>query len=290
VVRNNTIANNTGYGIFMNSYAYINNCIVWGSSNSSLCYTNNKVTYSCIQGDPVYTGIGNINADPCFVDYANENYHLSPNSRCIDAGNTDLITDPNETDIDGEPRIFNGDDDDNEIVDMGADEFYWSPADLDRNEIVNFIDYAILASAWLTNDPNISLDDDNDIDMNDLARFCDDWLWESAWNQSDPLKMMMGAGYGRGAAFAELLYTIAPPQQPQIELQSEPEPPPQVQSEPEPESQPEPQPQIQCEPRTTQELIEWLEGVLEDEQIEQSPTGDNIRKMIESLKQEQAEN
>jgi parallel beta-helix repeat protein len=288
-IRNNTIANNAVYGISLSlsSAPNIRNCIIWGNDAGQL--QGCTAAYSCIQ-NWVSGGEYNINIDPCFVGIDVNNYHLEPNSPCIDKGDPNF-TDSNETDIDGEPRILDGDANNTDIVDMGADEFYWSPADFDRNEIVNFIDYAVLASAWLTDEPNISLDDDNDVDMNDLARFCDDWLWQPAWKQSDPLKMM-GAGYGQSAAFAEALSTAAPPQQPQTELQPESEPQLQVQStpelpQPEPELQPEPQPQPQYEPsHTTQELIDWLEGVLEDEQIKNTPTEDSVRKIIESLKEE----
>ena len=63
-----------------------------------------------------------------------------------------------------------------ERVDIGADEF--SPkADYNGDLIVNFVDFANLASKWRQNDPNKSLDNDNDVDIYDLERFCDDWLW-----------------------------------------------------------------------------------------------------------------
>lgn len=76
----------------------------------------NNVTYSCIQGG--YYGEGNIDSDPCFVDDANDNYHLSPNSPCIDKGDPDLITGPNETDIDGDYRVIDGDANYTKVVDM----------------------------------------------------------------------------------------------------------------------------------------------------------------------------
>jgi uncharacterized repeat protein (TIGR01451 family) len=277
VVRNNTIANNAGYGIYMYSDACITNCIVWGSGYSSLYRGDNNVTYSCIQGG--YDGVGNISYDPCFVDAGANNYHLSPDSNCIDVGDPCFVPDLNETDIDGEPRIFDGDANDTDIVDMGADEFYWSPADFDRNEIVNFLDYAVLASVWLTDDPNISLDDDNDVDIDDLALFCDDWLWEPAWKQSDPLGMM-GSGCGRGAGFTELLYTAAPPQQPQIELQSE------LQSE----SAPQPEPALESQPQLTeediQELVDWLEELwLTDEEVRSASTEADWLELIETIRQ-----
>ena len=52
-------------------------------------------TYSDIQGG--WTGIGNINLNPDFVDPSNEDYHLQPSSSCIDAGNPA----PQYNDVDG---------------------------------------------------------------------------------------------------------------------------------------------------------------------------------------------
>jgi hypothetical protein len=84
---------------------------------------------------------------------------------------------------------------------MGADEFYWHKADFDRNEIINFIDFAIWAVAWQSIDPNKSLDVDSDVDIDDLVVFCRDWLWIAPWSelygmlgsQSDGGGMNMGA-------------------------------------------------------------------------------------------------
>ncbi len=186
VIRNNTFANNNEYGIMRSGGVEpnISNCIIWGNVKGNLDGTFGDVTYSCIQ-DCDYAAdphMHNICADPCFVDDENGDYHLDPNSPCINTG------DPNadyngETDIDGEFRVVNG------RVDMGADE-YPSPADFNDDGIVNFFDYAPFAAAWLTDDPNYSLDDDNDVDINDLALFCGDWLWIAGWAQSE--WMMMG--------------------------------------------------------------------------------------------------
>jgi hypothetical protein len=112
------------------------------------------------------------------INNVHEDYHIDPSSPCVDAGNPKTSTAPYETDIDGEARVMNGNHDANSVVDIGADESYWSLADYNRDEIVNFLDYAGLAGAWQTDDPNISLDDDNDVDIYDLALFCDDWLWQ----------------------------------------------------------------------------------------------------------------
>jgi hypothetical protein len=93
---------------------------------------------------------------------------------------------------------------------------YYPAGDFDSDCDVDFYDFAIFALAWLTDDPNISLDDDNDVDIDDLALFCDNWLWQEGGETS------MSFGFG------EPLYTAAPPEQPQPEVESEsPQPEPQ---------------------------------------------------------------
>jgi len=52
-------------------------------------------TYSDIEGG--WTGTGNINSDPLFVNPANGDYHLQPTSPCIDAGNPASPFDPDGT-------------------------------------------------------------------------------------------------------------------------------------------------------------------------------------------------
>jgi len=84
---------------------------------------------------------------------------------------------------------------------MGADEYYWSPADFDEDGTVNFIDYAIFAAAWQSEpndnnyDEDCDLEDNNSIDYNDLALFCEDWLWEKAWDEGW-MMCMGGGGFG----------------------------------------------------------------------------------------------
>jgi len=60
---------------------------------------------------------GNISEDPLFVDLEGNDYHLLLDSPCIDAGNNSYIPEPNQTDIDNEPRICAVN------VDIGADEY-----------------------------------------------------------------------------------------------------------------------------------------------------------------------
>jgi parallel beta-helix repeat protein len=177
-IRNNTIVGHTSYGIrWMDAGTapVINNCIVWGNNDDLYSCS---ATYSCIDDNDA--GTGNIHTDPCFVDANSNNFHLRPESLCIDAGDPNF-RDFNGTDIDGECRIMFGKT--ALRVDIGEDELYWLKADFDRNEIVNFIDYAIWAPAWQAVDQNKSLDMDSIVDINDLVLFCDYWLWEGPWSE-----------------------------------------------------------------------------------------------------------
>lgn len=67
------------------------NCIFWGNQMGDVY----SIAYSDIQGG--YPGIGNINADPLFVDPAGNDFHLLPTSPCIDAGDPASPPDPDGT-------------------------------------------------------------------------------------------------------------------------------------------------------------------------------------------------
>ena len=187
LVRNNTIIKNRLYGIYAESGTEpdIANCILY--YNGTQTGTNGgplqNIKYSCIQDGN--TNDHNINANPLFYDDLNDpnNLHLASNSPCIDKG------DPNgnydgETDIDGQGRIIDGDADGNDIVDMGADEYYRRPPDFSEDGIVNFTDYSMFAAAWRNSDSEFSLDGDSDVDYADLAMFCEDWLWQAGWTKT----------------------------------------------------------------------------------------------------------
>ena len=61
-------------------------------------------------------GPGMVNADPLFVDLANDDFHLTYDSPCRNTGDNTAITEL--FDFEGDPRIWDG------TVDMGADEFH----------------------------------------------------------------------------------------------------------------------------------------------------------------------
>lgn len=146
-IKNCTIVNNQSLayaGIAVPCFANlvtITNCIVWGNVGEEYdpqigvgcgeCGAPDRVSvsYSDIQcglysvhhcSGELDWGPHNIDAAPLFVDSSSGDFHLLPDSPCINAGDpTGDYTD--QTDIDGEPRVING------RVDIGADEVYESP-------------------------------------------------------------------------------------------------------------------------------------------------------------------
>jgi hypothetical protein len=163
-VTNCTFSGNSavGSGGGMHNYQFtrpiITNCIIWGNtagengeeiSNDDLATP--LISYSNIDGcGGGWTGVGpwgldrggNMDADPLFVDpgwwdnnetpedpnddiWVNGDYHLLPDSPCIDAGDNDAVPADVTTDLDGNSRIVNG------FVDMGAYEYCDCEPDID---------------------------------------------------------------------------------------------------------------------------------------------------------------
>ena len=192
-IRNNTIADNGSYGIykeFWNSEPdNINGNIIWGNTWEIYTYNGsfNNVNYNCIQ-DGWGSGLGNISSDPCFRNPDVNDYHLKYTSQCIDKGDLNFIAQAGETDIDGEDRIIDGNSDGSARVDMGADEFHLCSGRVDMlptppDGIVNFLDFVVLADAWMTGNGDdgyndvVDFADNSRIDVNDLAAFCGCWLY-----------------------------------------------------------------------------------------------------------------
>ncbi|MCD4797205.1 MAG: right-handed parallel beta-helix repeat-containing protein, partial [Candidatus Cloacimonetes bacterium] len=99
-IKNVTVANNTGAGISAHNTGSmtVNNSICWDNSGDEIFLDDGgsaSVTYSDIQGS--WTGTGNINDDPLFVDAANGDYHLTAASPCIDTGDPASPLDPDGT-------------------------------------------------------------------------------------------------------------------------------------------------------------------------------------------------
>ncbi len=117
-ITGNTARNGAGLNESHGSTPNVVQCIVFGNQGSEI-YGDHSVSYSNVEGG--YPGEGNVTADPLFVNSAGGDYHLSPASPCIDAGDSEFLPALGETDFDGEPRVMGA------RVDMGADEFTDTP-------------------------------------------------------------------------------------------------------------------------------------------------------------------
>jgi predicted outer membrane repeat protein len=160
----------------------LSNSIVWGNvaeqggGDDAQIYHPNPhplariVRYSNVPSS--FAGVGNIEADPHFLDAGNGDFRLSPGSPCIDAGHNWLVpTDARDidndgdtmeltpVDLDGNPR-FAADEADFDpgcgipvVVDMGAYEYQGEPfpvrfGDIDGSGAVDVADFLLLIDGW----------------------------------------------------------------------------------------------------------------------------------------------
>ncbi|MGB2807454.1 MAG: right-handed parallel beta-helix repeat-containing protein [Sedimentisphaerales bacterium] len=154
----------------------VTNCIFWDGGDE--IWNNDgstiTITYSDIQGS--CPGEGNIDADPWFVDlgywdangtpddanddvWVDGNYHLLLGSPCIDTGDPNYIAGPNETDLDGRPRVIGG------RIDMGV---YELPIFAEARILPRTINLAskgklVTCHIWLPDDYDVA-----DIDPNSV--------------------------------------------------------------------------------------------------------------------------
>jgi parallel beta-helix repeat protein len=172
IITNNIIASNGRYGIYaLYTPPVIKYNDVWGNGSGN---------YNSIIGDQ--TGLnGNISTDPCFFAPDANNFHLDPNSPCKNAGDPNYIPATNETDYDGEQRIFNL------RVDMGADEVVTNPFDLNTDGVIDYYELDVLADEWLQTIPPLRTDFHTDgiVNFADFALLADQWPWTAAWQSND---------------------------------------------------------------------------------------------------------
>jgi hypothetical protein len=150
VARNNTIADNTadfGAGVtsgtsanptdnltLVNNVIAFNVSLLYGAGGLGVYYSEPVVTYNDLYGnvpnnvgggkeDADYMGVdGNISQDPLFLSRipGNRDLRLAANSPAIDRGDNTSVP---ATDLDGVPRVQDGDVDQVAQVDLGAYEF-----------------------------------------------------------------------------------------------------------------------------------------------------------------------
>jgi len=155
------------------SFLSLTNCIFWNNGNGIQNHESTTViNYSNVQGG--WPGFGNIDADPCFVEpgywdangvWVEGDYHLLPDSPCIDAGDPNYVAEPNETDLDGKPRVIGG------RIDMGAYE-YSPPIPAEVRIVPRTINLTskgkwITCHIWLSEDYNVADIDPNSVLLED---------------------------------------------------------------------------------------------------------------------------
>ncbi|MDP8313672.1 MAG: right-handed parallel beta-helix repeat-containing protein [Candidatus Celaenobacter antarcticus] len=125
-ISKNNYSNVDAGGIFLRQAdANVVNCILWNDGHDILLgdtVSIATVIYSDIEGG--WTGEGNINTDPLFINPNEDNFQLSSNSPCINAGIPDTtgLHIPN-VDLNGDPRIYD------DIIDMGC--YEWQGVDVE---------------------------------------------------------------------------------------------------------------------------------------------------------------
>ncbi|MBS3740749.1 MAG: T9SS type A sorting domain-containing protein [Candidatus Cloacimonetes bacterium] len=125
-------AQNYGSGAMVYSGTLnIHNSILWADSIApEITKLNSDVEVSYSNVEDGYQGTGNINLNPLFEDPDQINYELTSASPCIDAGWNSYVN--SDTDLAGNERIWDGDDDGEPIVDMGCYEYGAPPFIVDE--------------------------------------------------------------------------------------------------------------------------------------------------------------
>ncbi len=124
----------------------IANSIIWG--NWSVELEGFSAICCCIEKP--YSGPENIDADPLLVDLDRKDYHLRPDSPCIDAGTSDADG-MADKDMEGEVRISGNE------VDIGIDEY----VDSDNDQLPDYLEMRYFGF--------LSFDGEDDLDSDGLT-------------------------------------------------------------------------------------------------------------------------
>ncbi|UCC21809.1 MAG: right-handed parallel beta-helix repeat-containing protein [Planctomycetota bacterium] len=204
-IKNSTISNNSavggfgdpagvsyGGGVYCSSSPTISNGIVWGNSAywEAGISGSASVSYSDVQGG--YIGIGNIDADPCFVDPCNGDYHLQSAAGRWDANSESWVID-----LSTSPCIDAGDPSSEwteELwphggrINMGAYggtaeasmslSSFGSVADFNCDFVIDVVDLGMFADMWLAEDVPLKEDTNRDgvVNFLDYEDVAENWL------------------------------------------------------------------------------------------------------------------
>lgn len=106
------------------------------SAQISLFNSALSIDHSLVEGwSGVLGGVGNVGEDPLFVDEASGDLRLMTGSPAIDSGDNAAVPPDLLLDLDGNPRILDGDGDEIAVVDMGAYEFDGVVVDVDASPV-----------------------------------------------------------------------------------------------------------------------------------------------------------
>lgn len=195
IVINNTIANNIlignpkrGSGVFAGGFdelSVVENNVIVGEQGVSAfdcgdfndfapVHKNNDVF---TPGGQAYSGFcfsqvqegGNISVNPNFFDSSNDDFHLMPWSRVVDAGDNSAPELPAK-DLDGRQRILDGDGDRRVIVDMGA---YEVPIDIDGDGMANGFEISNGFDPFDSTDASEDADGDGATNLEEFLSGCD---------------------------------------------------------------------------------------------------------------------
>lgn len=187
----NTATSLAGGIINTSGSSTVANCIFWantgpGGTTSANQIRNNggstSVSYSIVQGG--FTGTGNLNADPQFVDAAAGDFRLSETSPALDSGANASVPTGVTTDFAGNPRFVDSPAADSgsgtaPVVDRGALEWQPSapacPSDITGDGTSDGFDLAALLSAWGSAGGDADINGDGTVNGLDLTALLSAW-------------------------------------------------------------------------------------------------------------------
>mgnify|MGYP005638622975 CR=1 FL=1 len=133
----------------------VENNIIWSAEAEASVMLDSFPDWAVLSNNIIngYTGYwntvsDNLIVDPEFFDVANGDFHVTMGSPAINAGLNTAVTDPEATDLDGNPRILN------DTVDIGAYERSTTalhPADSNGDGSISLDEFNAYNEAWREN-------------------------------------------------------------------------------------------------------------------------------------------